>query len=105
MEPSLRLVHTKRQEDPVLLQPYLYLIEEQPESKRREQTEMGMVGPMTPHKAKLAQERKPTQRNKKPPTKPQQLTQWNPNLMRALMPTAGCEQCRAKLFTKMMAGI
>ena len=87
------------------LQPYLYLKEGQPKSRRMGQTEVGMMEPMIPHKAKLAPERMPTQWNKKLPTKSQQLTQWNLTLMRTLTLTASCEQCTAKLSTEMTAGI
>ena len=89
----------------MLLQPYLHLKEGQPESRRMEQAELGMKEPMMPHKAKMAKERKPTRWNKKLPTKSQQLTQWNPTLMRTLTLTTSCEQCMAKLSTKTMVGI
>ena len=70
MDPSLRLVHKKRREDPVRLQPYMQLKEGLPETRRMTQPAMGRTEPMTPHKATLAQERKPTIRNKVPPITP-----------------------------------
>ena len=70
MDLSLRLVHKKRREDPVRLQPYMQLKEGLPETRRTTRTAMGRTEPMTPHKATLAKERKPTLRNKAPPIKP-----------------------------------
>ena len=90
----------KETRDPVLLQPYLYSKEGQPETRRMEQTEVDMMEPMRAHKSKFAQERKPVQGKKKPPTKPQQQT-----LLRTLTQTASCKQYTVTLSTKMMAGI
>ncbi len=70
------------------LQPYLYLKEGLPENRRMEHTAVGKMEPMMPLQVELAQVRKPTQRNKTPPIKPPQPTQWNPTLKRTLMPTA-----------------
>ena len=87
------------------LQPYLYLKEGLPENRRMEHTAMGKMEPMTPHTAKLAQVRKPTQRNKKPPITPPQLTQLTTTLARTPKSTESCVQCTATPSTEMTAGI
>ena len=70
-----------------------------------EHTAMGKLEPMTPLQAELAQERTPTQWNKKPPITPPQLTQRTTTLARTPKSTESYMQCTAKASTKMTAGI
>ena len=79
MDHCLCLVHMTRHDDPVRPLSYLHMKEGRPNKRMEEHNKMGKKAPMTPHKAEMAQEEKPTIQNKPPTTTPHPFPPMAPN--------------------------